>query len=850
MSTNENIFKKKQLIIGLGIILGLSAVKLQAAPGTDQAEQIAPQSEQTKQNKKTKPAKKSKHAKKSRQAAEPSGTVQEYRVDQPKPSGQSAPIKPAKQAEQNKQEPELIKTFKVEELGEIKVSAGRSKNLLGLSESASMGVISQEQLQFRTTARPGELVELIPGMIATQHSGSGKANQYFLRGYNLDHGTDFTTIVDGIPMNLPSNAHGQGYMDLNSMIPELVDKIEYGKGPYYAEVGDFAAAGWNKMSTMKTLPQGFIKFTGGEFNYYRTVAANSSKLGDDGNLLYGAEFQTYDGAWAVPENGHKYNALVRYTQDHDNWGMAVNAKAYTNEWTATNQQSQSFLDTNGLYANISPSDMGNTNRYSFSSNLWNRGENFKNDANIYAVYYDLSLFSNMTGYTSGPMGDQINQKERRVYVGGNEEFTHYDKLFGLDMDNTYGASFRHDEVMGLSLNQTVNRQYFNTISDDNVSESTGGLYFKNQIHWNEKFRTTQSLRADFITMQVTSLANGYTNGNAAVTGAAASSITAESPSFAAGSYAAADPALAAQINAANSGYKSKELISPKFAAIMGPWYDTEYFLNGGYGYHSNDARGTLETMNPGNQYGPGQNAQSNPLSPSVLTTSSDLSPLKQIPALAWARGGELGARTNYIPGLTSTAALWFLQSSSELVFNGDQGTTTANGMSNRYGLELTNYFKVNDWVTLDLDYARSYGYFVNTPTSYQGGCPTAQANVPCTGNYIPNLVGVVIATGVQITAPNGIYGSLRLRHFGASPLDSDGTFWAPNVDIVNMGLGYKQKNYKLDLSIFNLLGETTNDIVYAGNYASQSQAGTPGTYQMVRHIVEPRMARAGFTIYF
>ncbi|MGD0961715.1 MAG: TonB-dependent receptor plug domain-containing protein, partial [Methylomonas sp.] len=540
MDTYESIFKQKQLIIGLGIILGLSSADLLAAPDSDQTVQT-PSSDQTKQNKKPKHRKK---ANKTNRATQVEQSVREDQSGQTQNSVAPNPADPAKHPSgQSEQTKPLIKSLKTEELGEITVVSGRSRNLLGMTNSASQGVISQEQIQFRAVSRPGELVELIPGMIATQHSGSGKANQYFLRGYNLDHGTDFTTVVDGIPMNLPSNAHGQGYMDLNSMIPELVDKIEYGKGPYYAEIGDFAAAGFNKMTTMKTLSKGFVKFTGGEFDFYRTVAANSSKLGDDGNLLYAAEFQTYNGAWAVPENGHKYNALIRYTQDHEKWGTAVNAKAYTNEWTATNQQAQSFLDTNGLYSNISPSDMGNTNRYSFSTNLWNKGEDWKNDANLYAVYYDLSLFSNLTGYLTGPWGDQINQKERRVYVGGNEELTHYDKLFGLDMDNTYGMSFRHDEVMGLGLNQTVNRQYLNTISDDNVSESTGGLYFKNQIHWNEKFRTIQSLRADFITMQVTSLANGYTNGNAAVLGAAASPITAASPAIAAGAIEAADPTL-------------------------------------------------------------------------------------------------------------------------------------------------------------------------------------------------------------------------------------------------------------------------------------------------------------------
>ncbi len=821
---------KRELIVSLGIILGLSHAQSFAAPGPESNEAAAAAPATVK---KTNPRKKHRAAPASSEgkagAAAPSaggvpGTDQPAApaVTPAKPQG-----KPGKAA----------KTEKPEELYEIKVVSGRSRNLLGMTGSASQGEIGQAQIEFRAMSRPGELVELIPGMIATQHSGSGKANQYFLRGYNLDHGTDFTTVVDGVPMNMPSHAHGQGYMDLNSMIPELVDKIEYGKGPYYAEIGDFAAAGFNKMTTMKSLPRGILKFTGGEFDYYRTVAANSSKLGE-GDLLYGAEFQAYNGAWAVPENGHKYNGVLRYTQDHDNWGMALNAKAYTNAWTATNQVAQAAIDDGyiGIYGNLSPSDGGDTNRYSFSSNVWNTGKDWKNDANLYMVYYDLNLYSNFTGYLNGPQGDQVNQREHRVQVGGNEEFTSFDKLFGLDMDNTYGLSFRHDEITGLGLYQTVNRQYLNTISDDNVSESTGGMYFKNQIHWTEKFRTIQALRADFITMQVDALANAYTTGNAQILAQPASSTTAYSPYIAAGSLQAADPSVAAAINAANSGYKSKEMISPKFSAILGPYKDTEYFLNYGYGYHSNDARGALETVNP----------QTN------NTTSADGSLIRQITPMAWARGGEVGARSNYIPGLNSTLALWYLQSSSELVFDGDSGTTTANGMSDRYGLELTNYYKVNDWVTLDLDYSRSYGHFSKVPQSVDGGCPTARPNIPCIGSYIPNLVGTVIAAGVQVTAPNGMFGSLRLRHFGDSPLDSDGSIWAPNVDILNLGLGYRQKSYRLDFSLFNLLGETTSDIAYAYQYGlmnpTNNTISTP--YGVVRHPVEPRMARAGFTIYF
>jgi hypothetical protein len=164
------------------------------------------------------------------------------------------------------------------ELKDMVVETGRAKDLIGITGSASQGEISQAQFEYRPLSRNGELVEVVPGAVATQHSGSGKANQYFLRGFNLDHGTDFTTYVDGIPMNMPTHAHGQGYMDINSVIPELVKKIEYGKGPYYAEVGDFSAAGYAKMFSVDKLPEGILKFTGGSFDYYRTLIANSNKM--------------------------------------------------------------------------------------------------------------------------------------------------------------------------------------------------------------------------------------------------------------------------------------------------------------------------------------------------------------------------------------------------------------------------------------------------------------------------------------------------------------------------------------------------------------------------------------------
>ncbi|MDD4914318.1 MAG: TonB-dependent receptor plug domain-containing protein [Methylococcales bacterium] len=828
MKAIDTIYKKKRLIISLGIILGLSSTDLLAAADTDQSGQVE-LSKQIAQPRKAGAARtrKAKKSAVSRQVSQDSG------AEPVAPPVQTVPDQPPGKDVQGKhpeQAKKSGKTEKHEELEEVKVTTGREKNLLGVASSASQGQVSWEQLEFRNISRPGELVELIPGMIATQHSGSGKANQYFLRGFNLDHGTDFTTVVDGIPMNMPTNAHGQGYMDLNSLIPELVNTIDYGKGPYYAEIGDFSAAGYSRMTTRKTLPRGIFRYTGGEFDYHRVLAANSSQFGD-GNLLYAGEFQFYNGPWAVPENSHKYNGMLRYTLDREKWGMAVNAKGYSNTWTATNQIAQSAIESGqlGLYGSLSPSDQGTTNRYSLSANLWNKGDNWKNDANLYALYYDLNLYSNFTGYLNGPWGDQMNQTEHRIQLGGNSDYVHYDRLFGFDMDNSFGFNFRHDQINGLGLYNTVNRQYLDTISLADVQETTAGAYIKNETHWMEKFRTVAALRADIIDMNVQELANGYSQNSAAYAGAGATSTTAYSPALTVGQVSQADPALAAAINAANSGNVSKAMLSPKFSAIFGPWDKTEYYFNFGYGYHSNDARGTTYQFDPN------------------FSSTMQLASQQTVTPMAWSRGSEIGARTNFIPGLTSTLTFWYLRSSQELVFSGDSGTTSVNGMSDRYGLELTNFYKLNDWVTLDFDYAQSQAYFVNTPPTVDGQCVSAYG--PCTGKFVPNSIGTVAAAGIQVTAPNGIFGSLRLRHFGNSPLDSNGSVWAPDVNLVTLGLGYKQKNYRLDFNIFNLLGQDTSDVAYAYQYSSNPNDQV-GSYGMVRHPVQPRMARAGFTIYF
>src|SRR5688572_5407887 len=198
----------------------------------------------------------------------------------------------------------------------------RSDSLVGSADAASAGTVGAEQLDLRTLSRPGEVLETVPGVIVTQHSGAGKANQFFVRGFNLDHGTDFATSIDGVPVNLPSHGHGQGYTDLNFLIPELVERVDFRKGPYDVRDGDFSSAGAVGLRYFDAMPEGIASAEGGRFNYYRGLLANSVEM-ESGNLLYGVELYYNDGPWEHADHFEKGNAVLRYSAGDEEWGYGV-----------------------------------------------------------------------------------------------------------------------------------------------------------------------------------------------------------------------------------------------------------------------------------------------------------------------------------------------------------------------------------------------------------------------------------------------------------------------------------------------------------------------------------------------
>ena len=335
---------------------------------------------------------------------------------------------------------------------------GREDSLIGVAEAASQGTVGAVQLERRTLSRPGEVLETVPGLIITQHSGAGKANQFFLRGFNLDHGTDFATSIDGVPVNLPTHAHGQGYTDLNFTIPELVERVNFRKGPYSADLGDFSSAGAADMQYFNALPQSIAQIEGGSFGYSRGIFASSPRVGE-GHLLYALELFHNDGPWRNPDDYRRINGVLRYSEGDTALGWSATAMAYAGDWEATDQLARRALDQPGFgrFDTLNPTTGGDSKRFSLAAEWHRADEHSATKLLAYGFYYDLDLFSDFTYFLGSPSGDQFEQQDRRWVGGAKAGHTWFGQLGSRDMEDTIGLQLRSDSIKN-GLYQTVNRR--------------------------------------------------------------------------------------------------------------------------------------------------------------------------------------------------------------------------------------------------------------------------------------------------------------------------------------------------------------------------------------------------------
>lgn len=656
-------------------------------------------------------------------------------------------------------------------LPEVRVEASRTSRL-GVAESANAGIVTQQQLEARTVYRPGEMLEAVPGLIVSQHSGEGKANQFYLRGFNLDHGTDLRTTVDGMLVNQRSHGHGQGWTDLNFLIPELASRLEYRKGPYFASEGDFASAGSATVLYPNKLDRGLASFAMGQNGLGRALLMNSPRAGN-GNLLYALELFHNDGPFTNPDDYRKLNGVLRYSEGTASNGFNVAAMAYRGKWNATDQIPRRAVDSGsiGRFDAIDPTDGGNARRYSLSGGWRRSNGGGSTEVNAYVVRNELDLYSNFTYFAADPVnGDQFNQRDNRTTTGANLSHTWPAKMLGRESDTTIGLQLQND-IISNGLFSTVARQRRSTTRTDHIVESSVGAYVENNTRWSDTFRTVTGLRADFYRFNVNS------------------------------------------DNPANSGKATDSMASPKLSLIFGPWAKTEYYLNIGTGFHSNDARGTTITIDP----------------------ASGAAAVR-VPPLVRSKGAEVGVRTEIIRGLQSSLSVYRLDFDSELVFVGDAGTTEAGRPSRRVGVEFNNYYKPTDWLTIDADIAFARARFRDADPS---------------GSYISGAVEGVASIALAVDNLGPYFGALQLRYFGPRPLIEDNSVRSKSTATLNGRVGYKiNKKTRIELEGFNLTNRADSaiDYYYASRLANEPVGAA--TNDIHFHPIESRSLRVTLNMDF
>jgi hypothetical protein len=571
-------------------------------------------------------------------------------------SPEQAPSKRSKPAQRprhaaNGRKPVAPATSQPAPAGSGIVGGSATSQASGLQPAAaSTQQFSGAEVNARPFSRPGEALEVVPGLIVTQHSGEGKANQYFLRGFNLDHGTDLAITVDGMPVNMPTHGHGQGYADINFLIPELIRSVDVRKGPYYADKGDFASAGTVDINYLNGLPRNIVELTAGSFGYQRAMAAGSTKLGD-GTLLAAFEANKYNGPWQVPDDVRKLNGVLRYSRGTATDGFALTAMAYSNGWNSTDQVAQRAIDQGLIdrYGSLGPTDGGTSSRFSLSGSWAQSSEYGQSKANAYVIRSSLQLYNDFTYFLDDPVnGDQFSQTDKRTVYGFDASHAFDARIAGIDTQTRVGVQTRYDDI-NVGLFKTAQREILSTVRNDQVQEGSVGLWADITARWTDWLRTTVGIREDYF----------------------AGHVLSDTPQ--------------------NSGNAAAAMTSPKAGIVLGPWFKTEFYGNAGFGLHSNDIRGATITVDPNDK----------------------VTPLDRVPLLVRSKGAELGIRTRAIEGLTSSLAVFVLDFDSELLFVGDAGTTEPSRLSRRVGVEWTNQYKLLPWMSLDLDLAYTRACFTD-----------------------------------------------------------------------------------------------------------------------------------------
>ncbi len=639
--------------------------------------------------------------------------------------------------------------------------------------ASSQQFIPDKEILLQPQGRPAQVLRLIPGFIAVEHSGgAGKADQYFLRGFDADHGTDVAFFIDNMPINLRTHGHGQGYTDLNFIIPETIQGIDVVKGTYHAEFGDFDTAGAVRFNTRDVLEENVVQGAGGQFDTQRYLLMLSPTK-DKVRTLIAAEGYYTNGPYENDNRYFRFNLMGKATVNPTvRSELSVTGSYHKANWNASGEiPLRAVMDgTLDRFGSIDPSEGGMTERATgrvqYHYDTPSGGQFF---ADTYLMYYKLDLWTNFTFNLDNPVdGDGINQHDQRYMYGGNLGYRQAGELLGIHSIATAGFQLRNDTISNIRLGTQTKRVPTGTVIESAVQEASYSPYVKLELRPMPWMRLSGGVRADYFTFDVRNLCDTCPQ----------------------------QPA----------GRKDSGQVSPKGNLILGPWFNTEFFVNYGTGFHSNDARSTVT----------GGSAP-----------------------LARAQGIEVGLRSKPWgrDRMELTATLWGLDLKSELVFVGDAGTTEARGPTRRYGVEVGARGQI-------------YG-----PLYFNGSFTWTRAEFKDTGLAVPLAPELTAYAALLLRWPEGLSSQLQMTYLGVRNLTEDRTVKAPSwidFDLTERyQLPIKLSHGRLEAFLFvqNLFDTQWEQATFA--YTSRLPGEPAGGVQDTHFVPgNPRFVMGGLAWYF
>ncbi len=506
-------------------------------------------------------------------------------------------------------------------------------------------------VELRPITSSQDVLRIVPGLVTAQHAGGGKAEQIYLRGVDNDHGTDFNISVDGMPVNMVSHAHGQGYADLHFLIPEIIDYIEFNKGTYYAKKGNFTTTGYADFKTKKNLDKSVLKLEAGNFNTLRLMTAFNiyQNKKTHQNIYLAGEFLYSDAYFETPQLFKRINLFAKYSGKISTGSyLNISASTFKSNWNHSGQIPNRAVQRGWItrFGAIDDSEGGFTGRSNLNAQISTRlTDNIQINNQLYLSKYDFQLWSNFTFWLNDTTnGDQIMQKENRTIYGYKGNLSVFSKIGSKDLKSDFGIGIRYDDIKNDQLLHTLKRNtVLDTFSIGNVNEMNTFIYYSGDFNLSDKFLINLGLRYDYFIFQ-------YTDNT--------------QKEF--------------------SPYqKYSGIFSPKLSFYYNPNANFQFYLKTGTGFHSNDTR-------------------------LIALQQVD----KDLPR---AVSADLGSFFKVFDKIVMNVAIWSMYMEQEFVYVGDEAVVEPKGKTMRYGADISLRYQLSKHLFLDVDYNYSYGYFIDLP---------------------------------------------------------------------------------------------------------------------------------------